>query len=77
MKIDIDGDLFKVILRFKKKNTDGAASGEEKAEMCIRDRVREGRSIRYLVHDRLREYIEENQLYRESACPGKQENRHE
>lgn len=31
MKIDIDGDLFKVILRFKKKNTDGAASGEEKA----------------------------------------------
>ena len=35
------------------------------------------RSIRYLVHDRLREYIEENQLYRESACPGKQENRHE
>ena len=43
----------------------------------IRQRVREGRSIRYLVHDRLREYIEENQLYRESACPGKQENRHE
>ena len=43
----------------------------------IRQRVREGRSIRYLVHDRLREYIEENQLYRVSACPGKQENRHE
>jgi nicotinate-nucleotide adenylyltransferase len=34
----------------------------------IRRRVREGRSIRYLVPDRVREYIEEHKLYLPETC---------
>lgn len=43
----------------------------------IRRRVREERSIRYLVHESVREYIEKNNLYRDLTVPASQENRHE
>ena len=43
----------------------------------IRRRVREERSIRYLDHESVREFIEENNLYRDLTVPASQENRHE
>ena len=49
-------------------------SNVEISSSDIRSRIQEGRSIRYLVPERVREYIEENGLYRQAAGKAGEEN---